>query len=511
MNAGLENIQKLSIEYWGGLNSLCDKLLVQLAESRESGEDISEDISQMRIRETVVGSTQSYYSETQQLIRKIFKQAKKFQQFIPVQRTFTHTHPLMQENFTHTHTPTQGEYTQLIEEYLLFHNMDWYSQFRKELGESAFYSKEAVDLFSEMHALIAHIRDGHPGPALEWLESHLSKEPRLGPIIIKIVKIFKNLSTVKKYWHLVKSERLTDLLLGDTSGAGAPQADIVPLMWRAFSWVNECNDMTAMEHKRVCASEHANKRVCEKPIFEAEANFLYSDYISSNGNFVDPEVCTPIFGPRVGFVDSETSDLPHIATNSAPLFVKLDDGQLDDCMQNLAVPRTAASSRSGSVHPRFYPYNQSSREWLIRQVGGEKSTPLAKVYTDATTQVGDADFSVPRIVFPPMSRLESGVCAGIEAFPKLLALSAVDPLWWKPQTVLPVEIDIEHSMHSFIACPISRLPCPVPVVLACGHVIANTVLASIVQASRGRNLKCPICPQEISHETTVNLRIPSDT
>ena len=68
---------------------------------------------------------------------------------------------------------------------------------------------------------------------------------------------------------------------------------------------------------------------------------------------------------------------------------------------------------------------------------------------------------------------------------------------------IPVEIDLPqfYHFHTTYTCPISRAQTNddnPPMLLVCGHTISRRCLDRITRSSRGRTIKCPMCPQ---HQT----------
>ena len=68
---------------------------------------------------------------------------------------------------------------------------------------------------------------------------------------------------------------------------------------------------------------------------------------------------------------------------------------------------------------------------------------------------------------------------------------------------IPVEIDLPefYHFHTTYTCPISRSQTSdenAPMLLVCGHTISRRCLDRITRSSRGRTIKCPMCPQ---HQT----------
>lgn len=103
----------------------------------------------------------------------------------------------------------------------------------------------------------------------------------------------------------------------------------------------------------------------------------------------------------------------------------------------------------------------------------------------------------------PDSPLYVAVTAGAIALPTLLKLQTImkqKHTEWTTENELPVEIPLPPSyhFHSIFVCPVSKEQATEnnpPMMLPCGHVIAND---SLIKISKGGRLKCPYCPSESS-------------
>lgn len=333
---------------------------------------------------------------------------------------------------------------QLIAEYCLYKNPVWYESFSSESGFHLFESQVAV--LKQMHQL------GQPETFLEWL-SEIDKSDEL---MRKTLIISGNFLLIKKYFHLVQTQSISTLLLKE------PEWN-KELVWEGLGLVKKEGIEKILENK-----------IEKSQLFEEK--FLYSDY----PDFIKPE--------------SPKND-PSFCMDEIPLFPIMDD---DECEGVPAESRSFSSPRatsfiqlSSASHPRLYPYNQS-RDWMIEQLVARTTPEIPKATTQEKRKVQQ--------YFPSKSRLELGLEAGLLAWAKLTEWRNAAPQ--EGSTFIAAEIDLPVSSHSFIICPVSRQPCAVPQLLVCGHVISEESLARMVQAGRGRHLKCPVCPQEISHETT---------
>ena len=99
------------------------------------------------------------------------------------------------------------------------------------------------------------------------------------------------------------------------------------------------------------------------------------------------------------------------------------------------------------------------------------------------------------------SPLYIAATAGAIALPTLLKLQTIvkeKRTEWTSQNELPVEIPLPpaYQFHSIFVCPVSKEQTTdqnPPMMMPCGHVIAQQSLARI---SRGGKFKCPYCPSE---------------
>lgn len=99
------------------------------------------------------------------------------------------------------------------------------------------------------------------------------------------------------------------------------------------------------------------------------------------------------------------------------------------------------------------------------------------------------------------SPLHIATTAGAIALPTLQKLQNIikeKRTEWTTQNELPVEIPLPpaYQFHSIFVCPVSKEQTTdqnPPMMMPCGHVIAQQSLARI---SRGAKFKCPYCPSE---------------
>ncbi|KAI5374578.1 hypothetical protein J4E82_006632 [Alternaria postmessia] len=91
--------------------------------------------------------------------------------------------------------------------------------------------------------------------------------------------------------------------------------------------------------------------------------------------------------------------------------------------------------------------------------------------------------------------------AGVIALPYLLKMQSImkeKRTEWTTQDELPVEIPLpsQYHFHSIFVCPVSKeqsTDANPPMMMPCGHVIAQE---SLEKLSKGSRFKCPYCPNE---------------
>ncbi|KAL9128229.1 MAG: hypothetical protein Q9217_003045 [Psora testacea] len=108
------------------------------------------------------------------------------------------------------------------------------------------------------------------------------------------------------------------------------------------------------------------------------------------------------------------------------------------------------------------------------------------------------------------SPLYIAATAGAIALPTLLKLQTImkdKRAEWTTQQELPVEIPLPPSyhFHSIFVCPVSKEQTTdenPPMMMPCGHVVAQETLARM---SKGSRFKCPYCPDESKPEDARKL------
>lgn len=114
---------------------------------------------------------------------------------------------------------------------------------------------------------------------------------------------------------------------------------------------------------------------------------------------------------------------------------------------------------------------------------------------------------------PPESPLYLAVTAGAIAIPTLAKMETVMKsrrAEWTTKQELPVEIDLpeKFQFHSIFVCPISKeqtTESNPPMMLPCGHILANQSLRSLSKENPHHTFKCPYCPMDatLSHTKRV--------
>jgi len=102
------------------------------------------------------------------------------------------------------------------------------------------------------------------------------------------------------------------------------------------------------------------------------------------------------------------------------------------------------------------------------------------------------------------SPLYIAATAGAIALPTLLKMTSImkeKKTEWTSQNELPVEIPLPpaYHFHPIFVCPVSKDQTTddnLPMMLPCGHVIAQESLTRLAKGSSSVTLKCPYCPKE---------------
>ena len=487
----LEELPNLSKEYWTGLTTICDSLVLALdrceAGLRSDTPDLHyaelvDTVSSLDVRATAARSSQIYYSAQKLVGRKVFKQAKLFSKF------FDQKIP--------SPTIDRNTWRTLLAEYCLYKDMGWYREFARECGGSDLgFPEGAVVEFEKMHARIASLREGDLAPALDWLRASIAtmtwgEESRVLSKILKklILASQPDLTVIRKFFHYLPNQPIGPLLL-------RPQPDLATaekLLWHAFSVVVKFP--TNRKKRRRSIAYHL-----EEPI----ERFQFQD---------PPDSSWCKKGSSTLGLEAAQSPSPlHPVNYPPPLFPESEDELLFQDAANFASNRTTLPDAGGgptTSHPRLYPYSQS-RDWLIGRILLRQSSVSVEGKVDVGSQTEEV-CSKQWYRFPQKSRLETALAAGILAVPKFAMADRVAN-FWRTQNSPFFSIEIDHpnsSGHSIIVCPVLHQPCRAPLLLPCGHCISDTALARIVQASRGRSLKCPLCPAEVSSDSTRRISFP---
>ncbi|KAL0635637.1 hypothetical protein Q9L58_005362 [Maublancomyces gigas] len=104
------------------------------------------------------------------------------------------------------------------------------------------------------------------------------------------------------------------------------------------------------------------------------------------------------------------------------------------------------------------------------------------------------------------SPLYIAATAGAIALPTLLKMAAImkdKKTEWSTVNELPAEIALPpgYQFHSIFVCPVSKdqtTESNPPMMLPCGHVIAQESLQRLAKGGSTVSLKCPYCPRECS-------------
>ena len=105
---------------------------------------------------------------------------------------------------------------------------------------------------------------------------------------------------------------------------------------------------------------------------------------------------------------------------------------------------------------------------------------------------------------PPDSPLLLAVTAGTIALPAIAKIENImkaQGAAWTTKQELPVEIELPENLrfHSIFVCPVSKEQTTEenpPMMLPCGHVVANNSLRSLCKDSPNHTFKCPYCPMD---------------
>ncbi|KAI5781814.1 CTLH/CRA C-terminal to lish motif domain-containing protein [Geopyxis carbonaria] len=113
------------------------------------------------------------------------------------------------------------------------------------------------------------------------------------------------------------------------------------------------------------------------------------------------------------------------------------------------------------------------------------------------------------------SPLYIAATAGAIALPTLLKMTSImkeKKTEWNSQNELPAEIPLPpaYHFHSIFVCPVSKDQTTEdnpPMMLPCGHVIAQESLQRLTKGGSSVTLKCPYCPKESSSHLAVQVII----
>ncbi|RPB01558.1 hypothetical protein L873DRAFT_1676176 [Choiromyces venosus 120613-1] len=140
----------------------------------------------------------------------------------------------------------------------------------------------------------------------------------------------------------------------------------------------------------------------------------------------------------------------------------------------------------------------------------EKS-PYSKIFADPEKSWNDVAHSFTKefcslLGLSAESPLYIAATAGAIALPTLLKMASImkeKKTEWSTVNELPAEIALPpgYQFHSIFVCPVSKdqtTELNPPMMLPCGHVIAQESLQRLAKGGSSVTLKCPYCPRESS-------------
>ncbi|KAL7269651.1 hypothetical protein RUND412_007671 [Rhizina undulata] len=138
-----------------------------------------------------------------------------------------------------------------------------------------------------------------------------------------------------------------------------------------------------------------------------------------------------------------------------------------------------------------------------------ESSPYAKIYADPEKIWNDVAHAFTKEFcslqdLSAESPLYIAATAGAIALPTLLKMASImkeKKTEWSTVNELPVEIPLPpgYQFHSIFVCPVSKDQTTEenpPMMLLCGHVIAQESLQRLAKGGSSGALKCPYCPKE---------------